>query len=96
VVAVAAVAGIAALVFFLGQPEWTPPAHEELSRDVRIAMARALDAIAMFEQAATATGLAGADPGMMRALRDGTRRLDAIRSRFRPEAAPEGAEPTRS
>jgi hypothetical protein len=80
-VVLTAAAGAAALAFFLRQPEWTPPAHEEMSRDVALALGRTLDAIALFEEAAASSGLAGADPGTMRALRDGARRLDAIRSR---------------
>jgi UDP-GlcNAc:undecaprenyl-phosphate GlcNAc-1-phosphate transferase len=81
-VGVTAVVAVAGVVFFLGQPEWTPPAEEELSRDVRIALARALDAIAMFEDAAASSGLAGADPATMRALREGARRLDTVQTRI--------------
>jgi len=80
-VALTAVGVVTAFVFFLRQPEWTPPSTQALSHDVRIALARAVDAIAMFEEVAESTGLAGADPSTMRALREGAKRLDAIQTR---------------
>jgi hypothetical protein len=79
-----AVAGALALRFFLGLPEWTPPVHREISRDVRLALARTVDAIRMFEEAAEASGLASSDPAAIRALREGARRLEGITGRLAP------------
>jgi hypothetical protein len=79
-----AVAGGFALRFFLRLPEWTPPVQIEMSRDVRLALARTVDAIRMFEEAAEASGLASSDPAAMRALREGARRLEGIGGRLAP------------
>jgi hypothetical protein len=86
-VGLVAVASALALRFFLRLPEWTPPIHQELSRDVRLALARAIDSLEMFEDAAKASGLAGADQATMRAVRASARRLGGIGGRLEPSAA---------
>lgn len=78
----AAVLGPAALVVMLRLRPWTPPAHAEASEEVRHALGRALEAIRAFEQTANQAGLDLSDPVTARALREGTRRLEAMHARL--------------
>jgi UDP-GlcNAc:undecaprenyl-phosphate GlcNAc-1-phosphate transferase len=82
IAAVAALVGLGALAVSLRLSVWTPPVHAEVSEDVRHALARALEAIRAFEQSATDSGLVLSDPVTVRALREGTRRLEAMHTRL--------------
>lgn len=82
VVVLAAAVGGGALIVFLRLPIYRPAAHTGFTGEVTPVLDSALDALRSFDEAASRTGLSSTDPAAIRSIREGARRLEAIRSRL--------------